>query len=63
MSSDLISRQTVMATLADVFREYNMGFRPGETGRGFASAVPKAIMDIPRASNALDLKSLPRGSA
>ncbi len=44
---DLISRQAVLATLKEVFREYNMGYRPGEEGRGFACAVPKAIMDIP----------------
>lgn len=47
MADDLISRQAVFDTLKEVFREYNMGFRPGESGRGFASAVPQAIADIP----------------
>lgn len=51
---DLISRQAVFNTMKDVFREYNIGFRPGETGRGFASAVPQAIADIPAVHSASD---------
>ncbi len=45
--SDLIRRQDVLDVLKEVFQEYSMGFKPGEESRGFASAVPKAIQDIP----------------
>lgn len=47
IANDLISRQAVFDTLKEVFREYNMEFRPGGSVRGFASAVPRAIADIP----------------
>lgn len=46
-SEDLISRQDVLDILASVFREYNVGFEPDENRRGFASAVPRAIREIP----------------
>lgn len=45
-SEDLI-RRDVLDMLAAVFREYNTGFRPDEFKRGFASAVPQAIWEIP----------------
>lgn len=46
-SEDLIRRQDVLDTLAAVFREYNIGFEPDVDRRGFASAVPRAIWEIP----------------
>ena len=50
---DLISRQEVIDVLEKTFEKYKMAWSPNkeEDRGGFASAIPKAINDIPAAYN------------
>lgn len=45
MSNDLIRRNEVLSALEKLFTYYNISF--GGSSGGFATAVPKVIMDIP----------------
>lgn len=48
--SDLISRQTVLEALRNVFDKYNLSWNPSEKRSGdFAGEVPRVINNIPTA--------------